>query len=96
MNRIFLVIGVLVCLLLAGLVSPFASPHPDGLEHVAEGAGIAAAETPAWTAAPIPDYAVPGIKREGLATGLAGVVGTLLVLALGWGAARLLRRRPTP
>jgi hypothetical protein len=95
MNRYFLIGGIAVCLVLAGLVSPFASPHPDGLEHVAAGTGIAAAEQPAWTASPIPDYAVPGIEHEALATGLAGILGTLIVLAAGWAVARLVRRRPT-
>lgn len=94
MNRLFLVLGIIVCLVLAGLVSPFASPHPDGLEQVAAGKGIAAAEQPTWTASPIPDYAVPGVENEALATGLAGIVGTLIVLAAGWGLARLVRRRP--
>lgn len=94
MKRLFLVGGIVVCLGLAGLVSPFASPHPDGLEHVAAGTGIAAAEQPAWSASPIPDYAMPGVEDEALATGLAGIVGTLVVLAAGWALARLLRRRP--
>ena len=95
MNKLFLISGLAVCLILAGLVSPFASSHPDGLEHVAEAKGIAAAEQPAWTAAPIPDYAVPGIERESVATGLAGIIGTLIVLAAGWALARVVRRRPT-
>ncbi len=94
MNRTFLIGGIAVCLLLAGLVSPFASPYPDGLEQVAEGKGIEAAGTPTWSASPIADYALPGIKREGLATGLAGILGTLVVLTAGWGLARLIRRRP--
>ena len=92
MNRTAVVIGIAVCLLLAGLASPFASSHPDGLEHVAESHGIVAAEKPAWSAAPIPDYTMPGVAHEGLATGLAGAIGTLLVLAAGWGLARLVRR----
>lgn len=94
MNRLFLIGGLAVCLILAGLVSPFASSHPDGLEHVAEGQGIAAADKPAWTASPIPDYAVPGIENEAVATGLAGVLGTVIMLAAGWAVARLVRRRP--
>lgn len=94
MNRWFLGCGIAICLLLAGVASPFASPHPDGLEHVAETKGIVATEQPAWTAAPIPDYAVPGIANKSVATGLAGVAGTLIVLLAGWVVARLVRRRP--
>jgi len=38
-------------------------------------------------AAPIPGYAFPGVEDERLAKGLAGLVGTLGVFALGSGAA---------
>lgn len=91
MNRTVLA-GLAICLLLAGLAAPFASSHPDGLERVAEDHGIAASP-PVWNAAPAADYAMPGIRHAGLATGLAGAAGVLLLLAAGWGLARLLRRR---
>ena len=46
------------------------------------------------SAAPIADYAFPGVDDERLATGLAGFTGTLLVFALGFGVVKLARRRP--
>lgn len=74
------------------LLSPFASSAPDGLERVAEDLGFA--ERAAVTlAAPVPDYAWPGIGHGGLATILAGFAGAALVLAAGWGLGRLLARR---
>jgi hypothetical protein len=91
-SRTHLLVGVAVCLALAGLASPFASSSPDGLERVAEEHGIVAA-APVWTAAPAPDYTMPGVSDARLSTGAAGLVGTLVVLALGVGLARLLARR---
>jgi hypothetical protein len=46
-----------------------------------------------WHRAPVPDYALPGVKSEGAATGLAGVLGTVLVFGLGLGAIKLFGRR---
>lgn len=97
-TRALAISGVIVALVCAAVASPFASSSPDGLEKVAEEHGLAAAEQPAWTTSPIPEYAVPGIAHEGLATGSAGLIGTLVVLALGFGLSRLLvkRRQPSP
>jgi ABC-type spermidine/putrescine transport system permease subunit I len=74
------------------LLSPLASPHPDGLERVAEDQGFLdrAREAPYEI---IPDYAFPGVQNEALATILAGVVGTLVVFGLGYVLAWVLRRR---
>lgn len=73
------------------LFSPLASPHPDGLERVAEDQGfIERAQEPPFEI--IPDYVFPGVKSEALATILAGVVGTLVVAGMTWGVGRLLRR----
>jgi cobalt/nickel transport system permease protein len=76
--------GVGVAVALAVFVSPFASSSPDGLEKVAADKGFeqAAAAKPAWSFSPIPDYVFPGIKNMGVATAVAGAVGTILLFAL--------------
>jgi cobalt/nickel transport system permease protein len=72
------------------LLVPLASPHPDGLERVAEELGFirAARDAPYQI---IPDYVLPGISDEALATIAAGVVGTLIVAGVAFGVARLRR-----
>jgi hypothetical protein len=73
------------------LLSPLASPDPDGLERVAENHGfIERALQPVYQL--IPDYAFPGIADERLATVVAGAVGVLAVFGVTWGAASLLGR----
>lgn len=76
---------------MALFVAPFASPLPDGLEHVAEMLGFAE-RAPAATIlpAPLPDYAVPGIDSPGAATAIAGAIGTAAALLLSWLIARAL------
>ena len=88
------IVGLFVSSLLAFFVSPYASSHPDGLEWVAEMKGfLHLGEGEPFLKTLIPDYAVPGISSESLATGLAGLLGTLLVFALGWVLAKLLRHK---
>ena len=80
-------IGGLVIAVLLAVLSPLASAHPDGLEWVAEQTGfLSAAQGPSYEI--IPDYVVPGISNETLATILAGVLGVAIVL----GAALLVSR----
>lgn len=85
--------GGIVLALVVGIVAVFfASPHPDGLERVAEDKGFLQAAQ----AAPfelLPDYMAPGIANETLAAIVAIVLGTLLLFAVGYGIARSLRRR---
>ncbi|NPV54252.1 MAG: hypothetical protein HPY71_12175 [Firmicutes bacterium] len=76
-------VGLLVALFLAVIVSPFASPSPDGLERVAEDHGfIQKAEGEPVISSPIPDYALPGIKNGVIATSVAGFTGTVVVFGL--------------
>jgi len=83
--------GLAIAIVLA-LFSPLASPHPDGLERVAEDLGfIERAQEPFYEV--IPDYVFPGISNEALATIAAGIVGTLIVYGIAVGLAALLRRR---
>ena len=91
LRRYWWVIGLLLALGVA-LLSPLASPHPDGLERVAENEGfLDQAEDPPFQV--IPDYSFPGIENETVATIVAGLVGTALLFGLGYGLAWLLRRR---
>jgi cobalt/nickel transport protein len=92
-----LISGMVLALGIALFLSPLASSLPDGLERVAEDLGfIKKAEAPGtniWEKSPLPDYRVPRIQNERWATGLAGLLGTLVIGAAGWGIARLLRNR---
>jgi len=92
----FALVGLGASLLLAVLVSPFASSSPDGLERVAEDKGfISRAEEgePAWNSSPVPDYTVPGVESESVATGLAGLVGTLGVFLVTLGIGVLIKKK---
>jgi len=78
--------------LIVAVLSPLASPHPDGLERVAEDTGFIERAQDAWYEI-IPDYTFPGIAGEGMATIIAGIVGTLLLFIVMFGLGRLLARR---
>lgn len=86
-------ISLLVCLGIASL-SPLASSAPDGLERVAESEGFIglAGEAPFRI---IADYVFPGVTNEALATILAGLVGTLILFAIVYGVAWLVKSRKT-
>jgi cobalt/nickel transport protein len=93
-TRTFLLTGLLVALLLGGVVSYYASSHPDGLEHVAEQVGfLDAADDHAAADGPMADYAVKGVDDQRLAGGLAGVIGIVVTLLLAGGIAWAVRRR---
>jgi len=84
--------GLVIALALAA-ISPLASAHPDGLEWVAEQKGfLDIARGPLYQI--IPDYALPGISSQALATILAGILGALLVFGVALGAAYARRKRP--
>jgi len=89
--------GLAVALVLAVLISPFASSDPDGLEKVAEDKGFieqaATEEDVAWRHSIFPDYAVESIKHEGLSTGAAGFAGTALVFITGFVLIKVVQRR---
>jgi hypothetical protein len=99
---VFIALALAVAVGLGTAVSPYASPHPDGLERVAEDQGFLgeATSNPVQDDSPIPDYAFPGIDDPRVATGVAGFVGTLGVFVVGLGLAWALRRarprRPAP
>ncbi|MDN4172555.1 PDGLE domain-containing protein [Nocardioides sp. SOB77] len=97
-TRALVVVGLVVALLVAGVASYYASSHPDGLEHVAGETGfLDSAEDSPTADSPFADYTTEGVEDERLSVGIAGVLGTLVVLVLAGGLALALRRRtPTP
>jgi len=93
MNKRNIIFGLLIALLLAILISPFASSWPDGLEKVAEDKGfLEKGEVQPVLTSPIPDYTWPGIGSEKIATSMAGIIGTLIVFGMGYGVAALLKK----
>jgi cobalt/nickel transport protein len=107
MKRWFLAGGLLVALILAGVVSNFASSSPDGLDATAyRGCTVAADGTITGGTcmaqreqhhqlkdSPLAGYAIRGIDNPYLATGLSGVLGVLITFGVGAGAFWLVRRR---
>jgi hypothetical protein len=93
-NRAFLALGLLVALLLAGVVSWYASGSPDGLEKVAEDKGfVSTAEDHHLADGPFADYGTEGVANERLSGTLAGVAGVAVTLVVGGGLFVLIRRR---
>ena len=78
----YVYVGLALCLIVAGALSLFASPEPDGLERVAEDSGFAEQGEVAVFEAPFPDYAVPGLGGETASASAAGLVGTVAVFAI--------------
>jgi cobalt/nickel transport protein len=93
-TRALVVAGVIVALLIAGVASFYASSDPDGLAKVSQDKGFSdtgrehdAAE------GPFAGYETRGVDDARLSGGAAGVVGSLVVLAVAGGVVLLVRRR---
>ena len=81
-----------VSVLIAGVLSYFASSDPDGLDRTVEDTGIAAhAREHPLAGSMFADYSLGGDSRF---TGLAGVLGVVVVLGLAFGLFWLLRKKP--
>jgi hypothetical protein len=79
----FVAAGLGAALLLALLISPFASSSPDGLEKVAADEGLDSEVEPhALEDWPLADYGVEGVEDERLGTGLSGVIGVVLTFVI--------------
>lgn len=90
MKKFFLGFAV-VSLLIAGVLSYFASSDPDGLDRTVEDTGIAAhAQAHPLAGSAFADYSLGGDSRF---TGLAGVLGVVVVLGLSFGLFWLLRKK---
>ncbi|WP_273430055.1 energy-coupling factor ABC transporter permease [Chitinibacter tainanensis] len=78
----------LAAVLIATLLSPYASSYPDGLEWVLSRYG-ALHESAPLLVTPFADYSVAGLAEGALATGLAGLAGVLLVAGVALALGRL-------
>jgi len=84
-QKTFLISGFIASLFLAGIVSFYASSHPDGLEKVAEDIGfIETAKENINSGGILADY---GVK------GAAGVIGVIATGAVSTGIFALIRRK---
>ena len=87
------VVGLLVAVTLATLVSPFASSSPDGLEKVAADKSLGTdVGDHALADGPLADYSVEGVDHERVGTGLAGLIGVAVTFAVGFGLLAAIRR----
>jgi len=87
-----ILIGLLIAVVIGVFLSPFASKSPDGLDKTAESLKFASvSEGKEVVHSLIPDYAMPGIKNESLATSAAGLVGTLVVFGLAYGVGKIMQ-----
>jgi cobalt/nickel transport system permease protein len=93
-TRTFVIGGCLVALVFAAVISQFAADDPDGLERVAEETGfIDTAADHSLADSIFADYATTGISNESLSLAIAGIVGTLVTLAVAYGIFYAIRER---
>jgi len=93
-NRNTLIVGLAAAVVVGGVVSYFASPHPDGLEKTQEDLG---ADQPTHGGVEAPgvvfhEYTLRWFGEGFWGNAAAGVVGSLLVLGIVLVMGRVLRR----
>lgn len=92
-TRAVVLVGVVVTLLLAGLVSSYASASPDGLNRVAMDEGFDRGEKPhALDDSPLAGYELAGVGGDRIAVGLAGIAGVGICFLLGSALGAAVRR----
>lgn len=98
-NRAFVLAGLGIAILIAIVLSPFASSDPDGLDRVSDDLKFSDKAVEDQPAKKLPfyaifdEYAVRGVPEQ-IATPLAGLAGTLVTFGLAWGAGKLLVKKP--
>ncbi|MGW7236920.1 energy-coupling factor ABC transporter permease [Streptomyces sp. NPDC054804] len=93
-RRALWITGLATSLVLAGVVSFYASADPDGLEKVAHDKGIdGKAQKHAAADSPLADYGVKDVSDARLSGGLAGVIGVGVTVVAGSTVFWAVRRR---
>ncbi len=89
------IVGGVVLTAILAIISPLASSHPDGLEWVAEKAGfLNAAQESSYQI--IPDYVMPGLPSEAMATIMAGLMGAVIVFGVLFAMSAQRKKQSTP
>lgn len=92
--RRLLIAGGVLAVLLAAVVSFYASSQPDGLNRVAQDHGIAASEQDSVTSGSVfADYAVTGLDNDRASSAVAGLAGAAVTAVVGFGLFHVLRMR---
>jgi len=93
-----LFVGALALVLVTAVgLSQFASDQPDGLEYVADQEGFAeSADEHVLAEAPLADYGGNLDGTESTNVAVAGLIGVLVTLGLGFGVFWLVRAGGTP
>ena len=97
-NRIFIFTGLSIALIIAVLLSPFASKNPDGLDRVSQDLNFEVKAEEDSLAKKLPffsvfeEYSMRGVP-ESIATPLAGLVGTITTFGLSMALGKLSTRQ---
>lgn len=93
-DKKLVIVGLVICVIIA-IMSPFiASSNPDGLEKSAEQVGTA--DESGIYESPFPDYIVPAFGENPLSGIVALILGVLIALGLGYAVAAILKRKNPP
>ena len=93
-TRAFTVGALLAALIIACVLSLWASHLPDGLTYVAGISGIAGEADPSVTnASPLAHYAASFIDNSWLSLAVAGAAGCIVTFGFAWVVGRLAKRR---
>lgn len=85
---------LLIAILVALILSPFASTYPDGLEKVAQKLAFAKKAVSSFARfSPMPEYAIRGISNGKISTAIAGVIGTVITFIVVFGVMKVLLGR---
>ncbi len=97
-NRWFWLSGLGIAVLIVVILSPLASPAPDGLDRVVQDHGLAqpTAEVPIAKqlpfAAVFEEYSLKQAPQP-MAKPMAGLIGTLVTFGLAWGIGKLATKK---
>ncbi|WP_051191929.1 PDGLE domain-containing protein [Microbacterium luticocti] len=93
-TRTFTIGALIAALLIACVISLWASSSPDGLEFVAAATGFEKAAAPhAMDGSALAGYETAGVHNTWLSVAIAGFAGCLVTFAIAWVIGRLTKRR---